>query len=258
MSGNPFQGTADSATDRGRVDLAVAGVSHRTRGVGWFALTGVVADGETVTITPFVPDYAQGVGPGPSSPANNPAPIVFEFDDDSDVAAGNIAVDVSGGLDAANATTQLQAAAATALIGIGQTFLVAGDRVLFVAAGPGLVGAAVTTDAANGVVRDVTGDVKHGAPQYHIAPRVVEADDVTAGVLYVPTSFAPVVEFNVTVVDATGAVKAWDGAVAWISAGEGTVLVIDNSGAVDWAATDTVFVEFKGGNVAFDMKSVFN
>ena len=44
-------------------------------------------------------------------------------------------------------------------------------------------------------------------------------------------------------VTASGAIKAWDGAIAIIdAAGDINYVEIDNGGATDWAATDTAYV----------------
>ena len=76
------------------------------------------------------------------------------------------------------------------------------------------------------------------------APSVLEyinivptAAQVTAGSIYVgPFPFVPVVEDVRVRVTASGAVVAWDGA-ATVS---GNYVVLDNSGATDWATTSTI------------------
>lgn len=66
----------------------------------------------------------------------------------------------------------------------------------------------------------------------------VTAADVTAGSLRMVVDSAQLTGAIVVVRDAAGALKAWDG-VATVT---GDQVVIDNAGAVDWAATDTVDV----------------
>lgn len=67
---------------------------------------------------------------------------------------------------------------------------------------------------------------------------VPSAAQVTAGSIVLIYPYTPVVEEITVRVTATAAVKAWDGA-ATVS---GNKLTIDNAGAVDWAATDTIRV----------------
>lgn len=70
---------------------------------------------------------------------------------------------------------------------------------------------------------------------------VVTAADVTATTIDIKVSdlIGAVQSAQVTVRTAAGVVKAWDGAVAL---GVDGVVTVDNTGAVDWAATDTIDV----------------
>lgn len=66
----------------------------------------------------------------------------------------------------------------------------------------------------------------------------VVAADVTAGSILVPVDSAQASGAIVVVRDAAGALKAWDGVITVT----GDLVTIDNAGAVDWIATDTVDV----------------
>jgi hypothetical protein len=70
------------------------------------------------------------------------------------------------------------------------------------------------------------------------AARVPNATEVALGHLHIPTGFTPTVVDVFVRVTATGAIKAWDGAV---TAGD-TMITLDNSGDVDWSENDTVYV----------------
>jgi len=62
------------------------------------------------------------------------------------------------------------------------------------------------------------------------------AADVSAGSIALTTPVISPVGAIVTVRDAAGALKAWDGAIIITAAG----VTIDNTGLVDWIATDTL------------------
>lgn len=92
-----------------------------------------------------------------------------------------------------------------------------------------LAGAGNAWDAAN-----ITGGRKPEVGQ--LLSIVPSANEVTAGKIVRVFPFVPVVEECTVRVTATAAVKAWDGAVTV----SGNSIVIDNAGATDWAATDTI------------------
>lgn len=68
--------------------------------------------------------------------------------------------------------------------------------------------------------------------------RVPTATEVAIGNMHFRFSFAVAAALVAVRVTSTGAVKAWDGAMA-IS---GNLVTLDNAGTTDWAATDTVTV----------------
>lgn len=72
-----------------------------------------------------------------------------------------------------------------------------------------------------------------------IAQRTVTAAEVTAGSMFFALASAPTA-VTVSVRASTGVAKAWNGAVNI----EGNVIVIDNTGATDFAANDIVVVTF--------------
>lgn len=62
------------------------------------------------------------------------------------------------------------------------------------------------------------------------------AADVSAGSIALTTPVISPVGATVVVRDAAGALKAWDGAITITAAG----VTVDNTGAVDFADTDTL------------------
>ncbi len=243
---NPFEGLTVAGvkaksnivpTGARPIDLSLAGVTHRTRGVGNWTFTGQVADGETVTLT-----LADGTA------------IVFEFDDNSSVAAGNVAVDITGNASAADDVADLNAA----LLAVGggvtgmQPYARSATQYL-IAAGPLGAGATLTDAATNVASESMKGDVPHGSPQVLVANRTPTAQEVTDGVLLIAADFL-ITGFSITV--KTGAtVKAWDGATLIEL---GAVLSLDNAGAVDWTTGDTITALIYGTNVDWETKVVFD
>jgi hypothetical protein len=73
--------------------------------------------------------------------------------------------------------------------------------------------------------------------------RVPIAGEVSGGSLIVSPGFVPVGFIIKVYVTATGVEKLWDGAAVIT----GSTLVIDNTGAVDWATTDTLMVQIWAG-----------
>lgn len=74
--------------------------------------------------------------------------------------------------------------------------------------------------------------------QVHVEKIVPTAAEVTAGKIVKVFPFVPIVVDCLVRVTATAAAKAWDGA-ATVS---GNAVIIDNAGATDWAATDTIML----------------
>lgn len=72
----------------------------------------------------------------------------------------------------------------------------------------------------------------------HGVRHVVTAQNVTDGEVQFNAEFSSPLGAIVVVRTAAGALKAWDGIVT----PEAGKVTIDNSGGVDWAATDTIDV----------------
>lgn len=69
---------------------------------------------------------------------------------------------------------------------------------------------------------------------------VVSAADVTATTITIGTNGKQLSGAVVSVRTAAGVVSAWDGALVINSES----LVLDNTGSVDWAATDTIDITY--------------
>ena len=74
------------------------------------------------------------------------------------------------------------------------------------------------------------------------AYRVPTANEVTKGDIWFSFPFVPTVLRVKVITTSTQAAKAWDG----VSAVVGTRVKLDNSGAVDWAVTDTIELAVRG------------
>lgn len=75
-----------------------------------------------------------------------------------------------------------------------------------------------------------------GVPVSLLVARVPTAVEVALGTMHFFFGFAPSAAVGFARVTASGAVKAWDGAITV----SGNRVTLDNAGSVDWAATDTV------------------
>lgn len=215
----PTQFHFDRNTHKGRsLDDASLGVFASAL----FVQSGVVVDGETVTI----------------------GAEVYEFDAvPVSVGAGNISVDVSGGLDAVNALAQLTLAVnANGKSGVSLIDLLDGSRAL--------IRSLKTTDsdlatlvplAETGVLSAIDAAVNNGKKA--VPPRAFSrsptALEVIEGLMFWAFDRAST-EVVVTVTDVTGLQKAWNGLKVL---GANDILTLDNSGTVDWDADDTVTVE---------------
>ncbi len=71
----------------------------------------------------------------------------------------------------------------------------------------------------------------------------VSAADVTAGSIAVQGQDLAPTGATAAVRTAAGVVKAWDGALVVA----GNTVTVDNAGAVDWAATDTIDIVIVSG-----------
>lgn len=193
--------------------LISAGATH---GTATLALGANVADGETVTI----------------------GTTVFEFDTDDDVTEGNVLVDVSGGVTPAAAATALEAAINAASLAV--TAKKVGTAVVVIHDLPGQTLATTETLAGGGNAWSSATLIGGTAPSDKIHVPVTQthtatAADVTAGVIAMGFG-APVEAVEVSVRTAAGIPKAWVGAVTVDS----HLVVVDNSGATDFAENDVV------------------
>jgi len=182
-------------------------------------ISGVVVDGETVTV----------------------GAEVYEFDDDATVVAGNIAVDVTGDLSAANALAKLTLAInASGRSGVRAEDPVDGinmDLIARKAHNNVSANVALAETIGNGAIDGAMQFGKKGTPPMKLT-RNPSALEVVAGRM--KWFFDREVDaVQVHVRDSAGAVKAWDG-------GDGfndTEVTLDNGGAVDWVATDRVTLD---------------
>ncbi len=237
---NPWS-QIDDETLKGRA-LRSLGGAHRQRGVAHVDIALSVADGETLTMT-----FVEG-----------PA-LVFEFDTDSslnDLTA--VQVDVSGGVTADEAVDALLAAvnSQVGVTGIS-AFKISSNLLHLVGVGSRSVGATFAeTMAAVGNIVDAgwRGEEAHGNSPRQTMGRVPLAAEVTAGVLYFYPSIS-ISQVEVSVVDAAGVPVAWNGAVTFDAT---NAVSVDNSGGVDWSATDTVYVQVTGVHQDFENLAVFD
>lgn len=182
-------------------------------------ITGVVADGQTVTV----------------------GAEVYEFDDDAAVTAGNIAVDVTGDLSAANALAKLTLAInASGKSGVRAFDPVDGvnmDLIAKVAHDNVSANVALAETMTNGAIDTVMQEGKKGTPPMKLT-RSPSALEVTAARMKWFFD-REVTHVQVHVRTAAGVVKAWDGADGF----NDTEVTLDNAGAVDWVATDLVTLD---------------
>lgn len=169
--------------------------------------------------------------------------VVFEADNNASITAGRTAFTIG-----ASAVLSIDAFAAALLAHAD----FAGYRYLG-ASVYATNGAAAAIALPEGVaVADVT--VAEGTANFSISVVAAAAGDsfvqfaTSRTVATLPndlvfmTGIGDIVHVVVTVRTAAGAVKAWDGALSW----SGGVIVMDNSGTTDVAATDVIFVQAFG------------
>lgn len=179
-------------------------------------LTGQLADGEIITI----------------------AGVNYEADDDATVTEGNIAVDITGNGSAADDVDDLVAAI---IANQGDSFRAVdlGDEVAIISRSGAPIGVAETAANASWLSGGASypgseeiDDVNVPA----IASRVPTAAEVTLGKMPFALGKTPTAVEAFVRVTATGARKQWDGGITI----DGELVILDNAGATDWAATDTV------------------
>ncbi len=236
---NPWN-QIDDETVKGRA-LRSLGGAHRQRGVAHVDVAADVADGELLTMS-----FTEGPD------------LVFEFDTDATFTAGNVQVDVSGGVTPTLALDALLAAVngQVAVTGIS-AFKVSGNLLHLVGVGSRSVGATFAETMAGGgntVDAGWRGEAAHGNSPRQTMGRDPIAAEVSAGVMYFYPSVS-ISRVEVSVVDSAGDSVAWDGAVVFDATNRVTV---DNSGAVDWSATDTVYVQVTGVHQDFENLVVFD
>jgi len=190
--------------------------SHAT---GYIRIAANVADTETVTL----------------------GADVYEFDRAADgVVAGNIAVTSHSDDTPAQATDALIAAINTR-DNVVTAIDIDANTILVITKIAGTLAVAMSDTMAGGgndVDDTATARGSHStiAKMAHVAVTPT-AEEVTEGVVRVVFDFVPA-NVVVAVRDTTGVVKAWDGVVTIDATNK--LVAVDNTGAVDWIATDTV------------------
>jgi len=180
------------------------------------SLTGQLADGDTLTI----------------------GSVTYEADDDATITAGNVAVDITSNASAADDIDDLVTAIKANQGGdyqvsdLGDELLVVGTLARPIVASE-VIGNGVLVNDGTDYLAPVE-DVNFPA----IQTRVPTAAEVTLGKMVFTFGSAPTAAIIQARVTATGIDKVWNGGYSI----EGRSLILDNTGATDWAATDTVTV----------------
>lgn len=182
-------------------------------------ITGVVSDAETVTV----------------------GAEVYEFDDDASVVAGNILVDVSGDLSAANALAKLTLAInASGRSGVRAEDPVDGvnmDLIAQKAHDNVSANVALAETMANGAIDTAMQLGKKGTPPMKFTRSPSALEVVATRMKWFFDREVSAVQVHVRTT--AGVVKAWDGADGF----NDTEVTLDNGGAVDWVATDRVTLD---------------
>ncbi len=192
---------------------------------GWIRIAANVADVETVTV----------------------GSVVFEFDRAANgVVSGRVPVTSHSDDTPANASNAL----ITAINARNDLPVVAVDHsdniILLVGktVGTGTVALAETMAGSGNIVSAAatSGGAAQGNKRVVAVSRVPTANEVTAGLLFVPLKFVPTNVLVQVRVTSTGAFTAWDG--KWLIGGgsNNPYVVVDNAGDVDWAETSTVHI----------------
>ena len=153
----------------------------------------------------------------------------FEYGANADASATNLAAEINA------RTAQKITAYAVSSVGV-----------IVVADEPGITGIACTETLAGAnnawSTATMTGGTNPGAAfrASDLVARTPTAVEVGVGQLRAKFGFEPSA-FIVAVRDTNGDVKAWDGAAS-VDPDDARTILIDNTGAVDWAATDTVTI----------------
>lgn len=225
------------------LDMAPAGVVHRTRGVGGFSFTGQPSDGDTVTVT-------NGLGES----------VTFEFESGGGVAAGNVSVTIGGST--VDTADNLNGAMFGTVTNIGfqpirLTALGGAEQVYLTTAGEDGCGGSFSESATNVAVDQLHGDVDHGSPQILAMSRVPTAQELVQGWMLFACDFS-IRGHNLSIrVTSTNTLKAFDGKSN--SSNFFAAVVVDNNGATfPFLATDTVSVLAWGENIAYEDKVVFD
>lgn len=178
---------------------------------------------------------------------------VYEFDRAADgVVPGNIAVTGHADDTPANATDALILAINGNALGSYYATDIDANTVLVTTREAGAGGTAVAeTMAGVGNAWDAAafaGGRDLGNRRMVAGARVPLAAEVTAGFLAIPCLFNPTVVMIQVVVTAARALKAWDGVYTIVPAAgsEPAYVLLNNAGATDWAATDTINFVFVG------------
>lgn len=177
-------------------------------------LTGQLADGDTFTLNG----------------------TTYEADNNATVTAGNVLVDITGNASVADdyddIVAAIQANQADGFRAVDKT-----TYVLIAARSTEPLELAATVVAGSTIVVNAPDAPADDVNLPAFASRAAAAGDVTAGIM--AFSFGrPVAAAEVLVRTTAGARKSHDGAVTI----DGEVVIVDNSGAADFAATDVVSV----------------
>ena len=155
----------------------------------------------------------------------------------------DLVIPVGATLAIATAGPLLQAAInAFAIFGITAEYSSTGTQLLLHREAQGntlTVAETITNATADSAFR---GGVQTAEEVSSVVTRVPTAQEVTDGLMHFFFPFTPKYVEVTVVVTATLATKVWDGARAF----SGKRVTLDNAGATDWAATDTVIVKAFG------------
>ena len=182
-----------------------------------------VADAETITIGTEIYEIDTAAAPGA-------------------VIAGNIRVDCNAGVTPAVASAAIVAAInANTKYGLTALAISVNEILVFANSDVSPIGLACaeTLAGANNAWAAAAfyGGEATGIRGLRVAQRNPNAQEVSIGNMHFVFPF-PVLAVLVQVRSSTGAAKAWDG----VASVNGARVTLDNAGATDWAATDTVAV----------------
>ena len=193
------------------------------RAMNVLRLASNVADGETVTIGGEVYEIDTAAAPGA-------------------ITAGNIRVDCNAGVTPTIASAALVAAInANTRLGLTAVAISVNEVLVFTNNDNAPIGVACSETLAGAnnawAAGAFYGGEASGVRGLRAAQRAPNAQEVALGNMHFVFPFT-VVAALVQVRNSTGASKAWDG----VTTVSGARVTLDNAGATDWAATDTVVV----------------